>query len=115
MIGKKILDEKTITMAEAKELLEKLIKEKKIQEVSYVTKQTLDYLKKFIRISAEDAKKMLEELLKLDKINERIAIKIVDLMPRTPEEVRAIYAKEIYILTKEDVEKILNIVYKYLR
>ncbi|MFQ5920013.1 MAG: hypothetical protein ACE5I4_08245 [Thermoplasmata archaeon] len=42
------------------------------------------------------------------------AVKVVDLMPTEPEEVRAIFSKERFTLAKEDIERVLNLVEKYL-
>ncbi len=41
------------------------------------------------------------------------AVKIVDLMPTHMDDVRAIFAKERFALSKEDAEKVLEIVGKY--
>ena len=59
-------------------------------------------------------KKLVEELLKLPQVGKKeLAVKLVDIMPRVPDEVRIIYAKEKYTLTQEQIEEILEIINKY--
>jgi len=55
----------------------------------------------------------VNELLKLEKMKEDIAIRIADIMPKTRDELRSIYAKERYTLGEEELEQILNLVKKY--
>ena len=42
-----------------------------------------------------------------------IAVKLADIMPRIPDEVRIIYAKERFTITSEQIQEILDIIEKY--
>ncbi len=112
MIGKEILEERMIPQAEAKEILEQILKDE--EEPVYEQKVALDFLRKFVKISKEDAEKAIEELLNLnEKIKPKIAVKLVDLLPFDEDGVRAIFAKERFTLTNEEVGEILKVLDKY--
>jgi len=87
----KVLDEKLVTDAEAKEILESI--GKKI-ELKYEQKNALDILKKFVKIDAEKAKKLVEELKKIKKLREREIIAIVNFLPEDRDDLRLILEKE---------------------
>jgi len=54
----------------------------------------------------------VDKLLELDKISPEIAVKIADIKPITRDELRAVYAKERYTLVEEDLDRILDIIYR---
>jgi DNA-directed RNA polymerase subunit F len=106
------VDEKVkyISLVEVKNLLEK---EEKKRELTYEQKLALEHAKHFSILSATKAKKMVEELTQLERITEPFAYKIVDILPKHPEEVRAIFAKERYTLEDTEIKKIIKIVENY--
>lgn len=109
MIGKKILEDKPITSVEAKAILEEAVKRGK--ELNYEQKITLEHLAKFVKMSREEAGKKVEELMKSNaKIKPEIAVKLVDLLPQDEDDVRAIFAKERFALTREEIEGILKLI-----
>jgi DNA-directed RNA polymerase subunit F len=105
----KVLDEKLVTDAEAKEILESI--GKKI-ELKYEQKNALDILKKFVKIDAEKAKKLVEELKKIKKLREREIIAIVNFLPEDRDDLRLILEKEYTNFTPEEVNQILETVKK---
>lgn len=112
MIGKKAYEEKTVSSAEVMAILKK--KADAGEELNYEQKTTLDYLEKFVKLSPEDAGKLAEELVALnEKIKPEVAIKIADLLPKDENDVRAIFAKERFTLSKDEVGKILEVAGKY--
>ena len=111
MIVKRILGEELITLAEARELLKKEARASK--ELSYEKRKAVEHAEAFSELSAKKAREMVDELKKLDKVTEEIAIRICDLMPRTKDEIRAIYAKERFTIGEKELNDILDIVSKY--
>lgn len=105
----KVLDEKLVTDAEAKEILENI--GKKI-ELKYEQKNALDILKKFVKIGAEKAKKLVEELKKIKKLREREIIAIVNFLPEDRDDLRLILEKEYTNFTPEEVNQILETIKK---
>jgi len=55
----------------------------------------------------------VKELMEVPMMSPFNAVKIADLMPTHMDDVRAIFAKERFALSKEDAEKVLEIVGKY--
>ncbi len=107
MIGKKILRERYVTIAEASEIMNERAQ---IGELSYEQGCALDYLQKFTKLDKETAKKLVEELISLG-VDEKTAVKIADILPEDIDDLKAIYYKRDL---PENVEEILNTVKKYL-
>jgi len=122
MIVKEVLNESVLTLAEAKEILtlrktggegtKKKEGEEEV-EIRYERRKASEHTTKFAKGGAKESRALINELLGLAKMKEGIAIRIADLMPKSPNEVRAIYAKERFTLTEADIEGILDCVAKY--
>lgn len=97
-----------VTLAEVREILEEISKERGLTDLQ---KNALKHAEDFSKIKIQNVKKLREKLLKLEILNEKYATKILDIMPKTPDEVRAIFAKEKMIPTPEDIQKILDILW----
>jgi DNA-directed RNA polymerase subunit F len=122
MIVKEVLSESVLTLAEAKEILtlqktsgeETKKKEGEEEaEIRYERRKASEHTTKFAKGRAKESRALINELLGLAKMKEGIAIRIADLMPKSSNEVRAIYAKERFTLTEADIEEILDCVAKY--
>jgi len=118
MIGRKKLEERYLTIAEAKELLERR-KEEGIMEnpeepMFYEAKISLEHAEKFAKLSPEKAKELKERLVGLfDWLDERLAAKIVDLLPEDYFDIRVIFAKEDHIPTPEEAGEIIKLLERY--
>ncbi len=112
---KEVKEFEYITIAEAKEVMERITKERQERaELLFETRRALKHLRTFAKLPADKAKELVEELMKLPQVPRRdIAVKLVDIMPRIPDEVRIIYAKERFTLTPEQIQEILDIIDKY--
>ncbi len=104
MIGKRIISEKPLTLAEAKEIIAAEKKER--EEQTYEQKVTYTYLNKFAAAptKTEKAKKELMEL----GFTEEEAVYLVNVKPEIPEQVQAMFEKRKI----ENVDKILEILSK---
>ncbi|ADG13734.1 RNA polymerase Rpb4 [Methanocaldococcus infernus ME] len=107
MIGKKILNERFITISEAYEIMKKRAE---LGDLSYEQKCALDYLEKFKKLTPEKAKELVEELKKIG-VDEETAVKIADILPEDIEDLEVIYYKR---KLPENAEEILEVVRKYL-
>lgn len=110
MIGKKLLNQKPLPLAEVESIIQK---RKKDGELSYEQNLTLEYCKKFSKLNSKEAKQLLNELVKLEKVNEKYAIVLADIMPVNADEVQMIFAKEHYVLSDEEKQSILEILNKF--
>ena len=104
--------EEYLSLADVKELLEK--EKDNREELMPEQKLALSHAESFAKLSKTKVKKLVAELVKMDQMSESNAYKIADLMPEEPEEVRAIFSKERFTLTKEETDQVLKLVRKYL-
>ena len=97
---------KTISIAEAKKILEKASKE----ELGEFQRRALEYAKKFSRVKPEKAGKLIDELGKKFQIERADAIQIANCMPSSIEEIRAVLAVKGRMITTEQLQEILKTV-----
>jgi len=101
---------KILLISEIKDILSKISKER---ELSREQKIALEHSEKVSLISSKEGRKLVEELMKIGRINEKQACKIADLLPVERDGVVAIFAKETYMPSEEEIEKIIELVKKY--
>ena len=113
MIVKSILQEEILTLAEVKEILDR-IKEKRAdeEELGYELRRAMRHAELFAHGTGEESRSIVEELMKLEKITPEIAVKIADIRPANRDELRAIYAKERFTLSEEELDGILEIAFR---
>ncbi|HEV8595347.1 MAG TPA: RNA polymerase Rpb4 family protein [Thermoplasmata archaeon] len=105
-------EEQYVTLAEIKALLEREEKERK--DLSMEQKYALTHAQTFARITTDQSTALVAELMKVEMMTPGNAYKLADLLPTHPEDVRAVFAKERFSLSKEDVDLVVQIVSKYL-
>ncbi|MDQ1311556.1 RNA polymerase Rpb4 family protein [Methanothrix sp.] len=113
MIVKSVLEEEFLTLAEVKEMLDQ-IREKRAdeEELGYELRRAIRHAEFFSKGSAEENTAMVAELMKMEKMTRTIAVKIADIRPVTKDELRAIYAKERFNLSEEELSSILEIAFR---
>lgn len=113
MIVKKVLQEDLLTLAEVKEILDG-IRQKRAEEeeLGYELRRAIRHAEIFSKGTAEESRALVAELLKLEKMSPDIAVKIADVKPENKDELRAIYAKERFTLSEEELDGILEIVFR---
>lgn len=99
-------DEKIVPLSDVKKMLEK---EEKARELSYEQRLALEHSKHFSVTDQKVDNKVVKSLMKIERINEALATKIVELFPRSENEVRAIFAKERFNLEPGEIQEILKI------
>ncbi|HDN83804.1 MAG TPA: hypothetical protein ENG50_05515 [Candidatus Altiarchaeales archaeon] len=112
----KVISSKPITIAEAREILERKEKEyeKEGKKLLYEQRRALEHSRISAKLSYKDAKELYEKLKNLDlNLNDGQIVKIIDLLPETVDDVRAIFAKERFMYSEEDIRKILDLVDQY--
>ena len=108
-----IVEEKPISLAEVREHLEEKKKGKK--ELNFRENKSLAYITSFAKIKTKEAEELKKELEKLDitRLKEKYIVKIIDLLPKTLDELKIILSGEEVTLKSEDLNKIIEIVKKY--
>lgn len=99
------LERKPLTIHEAKKLLEKVDAEKADQ----IQKRTLDYVTKFSNIDGDDSRAMVKELMKETGLTEQEAVEVVNIMPKTREELRTFTVGWRKLIATDVSDKILSI------
>lgn len=113
MIVKSVLQEDLLTLAEVKELLDQIrLKRADEEELGYELRRAIRHADLFVKGTAEESQAMVAELMKLEKMNKQIAVKIADVRPTSKDELRAIYAKERFTLSEEELNSIQEIVFR---
>ncbi len=110
MIGKDIIESEPISGAEVKKIIEDFSEN---NELNYEQNITLNHLARFKRYSVEDSKEIVEKLQNEFGLRPRVAVHIVDLVPKDLADMRLIFAKEPSKVEKEDMEKILEFLEQY--
>ena len=105
-------DKKFLTISEVKNILKRIEKDR--NEISYEQRIALDHANKFAKLPTQKIKELIKELMKLDYIEESHVYKLIDLLPNTNEDIKTIFAKERINLNDEKINKILNIINKYI-
>ena len=113
MIVKSVLQEDLLTLAEVKEILDQ-IRERRSEEeeLGYELRRAIRHAEIFSKGTAEESRALVAELMKLGKMSLEIAVKIADVKPVNKDELRAIYAKERFTLSEEELDNILEIVFR---
>ena len=102
-----ITEEKFVSWAEARKILEKKEKDK---ELGYEQKNALDHLRKYSKLTTKKADEMAAALAKNERLNERQITSIIDHSPKSVEEVNLLFSNEIITLTEDDKKAILKAV-----
>ncbi|MDZ7701728.1 MAG: RNA polymerase Rpb4 family protein [Halobacteriales archaeon] len=116
-IFKETLDEEYLTVAEVKELLADIEEERALdedRELPYELARTIEHANRFAVLDPEESKELVEELEALEKIDEKTAYKIADLLPRSRDEVRAVFAQQRYSMDGDELDEVLDVVAKYV-
>lgn len=110
MFTVKVIEVKAVAMAEAREIL---AKREKAKELGYEQKLAMEHLKKFTKLKPDEAKKFLTELAAIVRMSDETAVQIANLLPKTIDELRLIFAREKFSLKEDEINRILELVKKY--
>jgi DNA-directed RNA polymerase subunit F len=96
---------KVLTIPEANQILQKL----NVEKADQIQKRTLDYTTKFSKATSDAAKKMKKELMEDCGLTEEEAVEVVNILPKSMEELRTFTSGWRKLLPTETLEKILKI------
>jgi DNA-directed RNA polymerase subunit F len=103
--------EEIVPDVEAKSILETREKD---GELRYEQKNTLELLRKFVKLDKEKTFALMEDLKKIEKLRERQIVSIANFLPEDREDLRAILQKEYSVLTDEEINLVLETVKKHI-
>ena len=116
-IFKEKLEEEYLTIAETKEVLQDLERERAAdedREMRYELARAIEHVNRFAVLDPAESREFVDELLALEKVDEPTAYKVANLRPRDRDELRAVYAQERYSLSGDELDEVLEVVAKYV-
>jgi len=102
-----VLNKKIITPANVKNIL---LKNKEKRNLLYVEERTLKFLNDTYKLDENQEKEILEELKDIN-LPDEVKIQILEMLPKNEEELRTVLYT--HSISKQDMEKILNVIKKY--
>ena len=109
---KGVLSEEKVTLPELRAALQGVESERIAaeKELSYEFRRSMEHANQLAKTTPEKSKELTEKLLKLEKMKPEIAYRIANIMPKSRDEVRAIFAKERFTLAPEEIDSIIDLV-----
>lgn len=104
-----IIEKRPVSIAKAKKILAE------VKEPNYEQKQAMEYASKFAKVPYESVEKIVAELREagIPRMRDRQLKKMVDIMPKSQDEIKVLMMKEDLTLSKKDIDKILEILGKF--
>ena len=99
-------DSRIVPLSEVRKMLEG---EEKAREMSYEQRLALEHARHFSNTEPGVDGKLVKKLMNIERINEPLAVKIVEVYPKNENEVRAIFSKERFNLEPEEIQEIIKI------
>jgi len=112
----KLISEKCATLSEVKDILKKQEKEyaEEGKEMLYEQKRAKEHATTFSKLTAKQSRELAEKLASLGvQLHDDRIVKIADLMPETTDDVRAIFAKERFKYTEDEIKQITDLIASY--
>ena len=103
--------ERYVNLTDVKDMLDA---ESNRKELCAAQRSALEHSQSMVTLSSDDVGKLVGEMKELKFMTDYAACKIGDMLPKYPEDVRAIFAKERVTLSADDIKQIIEIVGKYL-
>ncbi len=100
-----IIKKEIITLPQVKEILEIV----KPDEMDQIQRWTFDYVGKFAKTDPRKAQKMVKQLIEQCELKEEEAVEVVNVMPKSLEELRAFTFGWKKLILTDNLEKILSI------
>ncbi len=116
MVAGEILEEKPMTMAELKEELDKIKKNNKEEELSFRASKTQEYLSQFSKYDYGKVKELIEKInkLKVPRLKEEHLVKIIDILPTTVDDLKALLQGYTVTIKSENMKKIVEVVKQFV-
>ncbi len=113
MTKPEIIEESPLTMAELKEELKKI--KKRDEELNFRAEKTEEYLQQFTILKQKDAKELFKKIdeLEVPRLKPEQIVKLIDIMPTTPDEVKMVLQGYPITVTKENMKRVADVIKEY--
>ncbi len=100
-----VIKREIVTLSEVNKILETI----HVDEMDQIQRWTFDYSKKFSKVDYEPAKEMVDRLVAEGDLTNEESVELVNVMPRSIEELRAFTFGWKKLIVTEKLEKIKSI------
>jgi len=109
-----VIEEKEMPMYELKDELAKI--KKRDPELNFRVQKTEEYINVFVALKPKQAKELVGKLTKLNvpRMGDKILYKIVDILPRTVEELKVVLQGYPVTVNNDNMKKIAKTVAEFL-
>jgi DNA-directed RNA polymerase subunit F len=110
MVNPQFIEQKSISLLEAKEMIESI--EKRDKELNYLSNKTKEYLEQFVTITKAKKEELEKNLKNLDltRLKEEHIAKICDFLPKTVDDLKVVLQAYPLSMPKKDHEEIVKTV-----
>jgi len=110
MVKPEIISEKPITLTELKQEIDKI--KKRDKELNFRVGKTEEYLSHFITLSKAKEEELIKKLEKLNvpRLRDIHITKIVDILPKTVDELKIILQGYTLTVNNDNLKKIVDVV-----
>jgi DNA-directed RNA polymerase subunit F len=110
MANPKFVEQKTVSLGDVKEILDKI--EKRDKELNYLSNKTKEYLENFVTLSKSKRTELEKKLqdLGLVRLKEEYIAKICDFLPKTVDELKVVLQAYPLSMPKKDQEEVVKVV-----
>ena len=116
-IFKETLDSRYQTIAEVKELLADVERDRAAdpdRDLRYELARAIEHVNRFGELTPEESRALVEDLTEHEEIDLPTAIKIADLLPQSRDELRSVFAKRRYQLDGDELDAVIGTVAKHI-
>jgi len=108
-----IVSEKPVTACEVRQELAKI--KEKMGSLSSRAMRTVDYLNQTVSLEPKKAKELFEKIAKLNipRLKEQHICKIIDIMPATENELKAVLQGYVVTVSADSIKKMAAVVADY--
>lgn len=112
---KRIIDEQVITVPALREILTTIEAERldRGKEMSYELRRSIEHVNHISTGTSQHSADLLEKLLKINNVTPSVAYHMVDMLPKSREEVRAIFGKDRFAHSTEEIDSIIDLIIEY--
>ena len=110
MVNPQFVEEKSLSLVDAKAILAKI--EKRDEEMNYLSNKTKEYLDAFVTLTPKKKEELEKNLqnLNLTRLKEEHIMKIIDFVPKTIEDLKTVLQAYPLSMPKKDQEAIVKVV-----
>jgi len=110
MVDLKVIEERPINMVELKSKIAKI--KKRDKELNFRSKKVSEYLNAFVELNEKEAKELSKKILELNipRLKDRHVVKVLDIMPKDIDSLKALFSGENITIKQEDLARILEVI-----